>query len=709
MSSISSTYTKTQFLNDFSASTIAVDDNLLNKVGENMSKAGLSQTEIATVKKELVEVAGEDKIIQGAEFDKLFTKLDGHDKNGSSSSFLLKKSAGGVASQTLCGNVVDTLLQNRTTTTNYSVADFQKEFGNGEVNVGPKMLADLFQALGREPYSLSVSERTKVCKNIAFIAGINGKISGAELNELFKEIKSYDNGSKNDVFTVSTATAGKEQGTVSGEILNVAKDNFAGRVDVAGSALKAEFAGGAIKMSDIGIMDCVHLAALGVNLLDLAKYCDGKSSSMDGLISMLDTLDGQKDQKVNIETNYLNGRANELTKTGKALNILRKYLKGSADGVASKPAAGADQAQPATGSSQTKPVADNPASISGSNVVCLDDNIMDVIAGGGTAAKKLIADIKANRATIDQTRVTIKRDVTYGGTVRKNGNMYGGIKTGTPTAVTDGTASKQQQAVISELTSEGGWTSINTYDNQVFTFGRGFAAFGTLPQLLEEWFQDDNIANEFKKYGVTLNGTHIQVVDTEKGKVVTDKEAYQYIKEHIELQYLFVNIGEDPEYIQSLIDAQYTVLSTDGACVIPGFAANWEPEACQAAAHIQHWLPAIGWKTNNSAYKKCQNSVDVVRTAYTLMGKAAQNGKKWIKSGFSSINSLNSQTFVLNNSIGASHISHWGGGEVWKDVKALAGASIAISNADITAGKYSGKILIADPKANGKYYVLNQM
>lgn len=665
-----------------------------------MVQAGVSQKDINAVKKELQDVAGKDCIISGSEFNNLFKKLDAHDKNGSNSSFAVKNSNGGL---TLCGAVTDVLKQNRTTSVTYSKTDFTNDFQAGEVKIDTAFLSKVFSTLGKAPYNLTMAERNTICANLKEIAGQDGSIAGNELDRLFKEISRHDVNGSDSSFLVSTINDETVKTTVSGKLLGLAQDQYVENVALLKDDIFAALQNCYLDITDISIGDQISLTALGVSIFDMKGCCDklfsltvSDESGKTNLFNMLDRLDGDKDGRAVTDQKYI-GKAATHTKAGKAWDILKQYIKSN------------DNGQEGVGKTTVEEpaVKQDAAHFTADNAKVVGDWLKDGLTGTDNA------DIAANRKLIEE-RVELK-GTSYkspSGSVIK-GNVYYGDSKSDPTPTPLKNASNQAKWIYQELAGEGGATAVNTYDGQLFTFGRGFAGkSGGLTGMLTKWFANEDVAAEFAKYGVgfqeiTVNKkkqTVFAVVDTETGKIKTGADAYKVIYQNAELQHLFVNIGEDPRFAQSCVDAQYEA-AMGAAGKVPSWAKNFDEKSSRLGAHLTHWMPAIGWGANN--YSGCTSDVGLAVQIFCKLGQKVEgNAGTWTKSYKSVVPA--GDTYVVRTATGGGQLRNIDHGSVWADLKAAAGSAKAISAADIASGKYAGKILFEDNKKPGTYYVFSQ-
>jgi|GEM_PF-2209547 len=247
--------------------------------------------------------------------------------------------------------------------------------------------------------------------------------------------------------------------------------------------------------------------------------------------------------------------------------------------------------------------------------------------------------IEANRNAInDRTDVD-----TYGkgpgNVLSKSGKGY--MYTGKNLYDSPVTGSSPQDTAIktsinTELKGEGGYSSINTWDGQVFTYGRGFATGGALVKLLKIILsKDPKYQDIFLQVGIGIRGNDIVVVGSDR-KVTTNIEAKkdfsaaQIIRDDIRLQSFFIELGEKKEYGQDVADAQMQLLHTSGAFNYPAYVIdtenntyrdNWNASTVRLMAHLKHWTPG-GANWNTTDYSDTKG--DMMQVLYKYITETAK-------------------------------------------------------------------------------------
>jgi hypothetical protein len=163
--------------------------------------------------------------------------------------------------------------------------------------------------------------------------------------------------------------------------------------------------------------------------------------------------------------------------------------------------------------------------------------------------------------------------------------------------------------VWNELSKEGGASSINTYDNQILTWGFGFGgAQGGLPSVMEKLFALCPAAKDLLlDAGIGLewmNGKAVwMVVNTATGAIELGKNALQMMKVDKQLLSVFITLGEDDRFALSSVEAQWKqIQGTSGK--VPDYAKSWSDASIALGCHLVHWLPAYAWGMNDYSAAK---------------------------------------------------------------------------------------------------------
>jgi hypothetical protein len=180
---------------------------------------------------------------------------------------------------------------------------------------------------------------------------------------------------------------------------------------------------------------------------------------------------------------------------------------------------------------------------------------------------------------------------------------------GTPAAdpqPTDATAGSLNAAIWQELSGEGSASSVNTYDSERFTWGKGWSARSLLKNVMTAFFTlDPSARQELMEAGFTYSQNKWLFVDVNRGHVLEGLEALEAFRSDRRFVSLLIHLAEDPEHQQHLVDAQWQVLSERGAGNVPqavrdAWPDRWTMESVRFAAHCVHWgyswdvLAAVG-------------------------------------------------------------------------------------------------------------------
>lgn len=310
--------------------------------------------------------------------------------------------------------------------------------------------------------------------------------------------------------------------------------------------------------------------------------------------------------------------------------------------------------------------------------------------------KKILKTILKSRNVIADHSKKLK--------AQKKGSFYGGSQEGTPSS---SKANKAQIAAWEELAGEGGYESINTWDGEIFTWGKGFAAGGQLPAVIEKLLADSAINQKFQKVGITQIEKVIYVVDTSTGKILVGTEGYKHIAATPKLLHFFIELGENKKDRPKIVDAQYEVVMSK-AGKIPDFVIDtkankykggWNDDAVKLASHLTHWLPAGGWNIGKAFYKSSDGNILKIVQAFCLT----------LQKNTSIVN-LKSERYIWETLkyTAVAHLEHkiTGGGIGMKAVKQECPTAIGANKAK-TEEKYKNHILLPVEKAT-KYYVIKK-
>lgn len=166
--------------------------------------------------------------------------------------------------------------------------------------------------------------------------------------------------------------------------------------------------------------------------------------------------------------------------------------------------------------------------------------------------------------------------------------------------------SRANELAWEEVRTEGSSGSINTYDSQWLTVGRGFGvASGQGKDVLVNLFASDpGFRQGMLHVGFSVeNGTPV-AVDPASGTLLSGTDALIHITRDQGVLSQYASMAESPEHIQNVVDAQWQVVRTHAAAVpdvvLQGNDAGsqpWDPQAIQFAIHANHFATgACSWK-----------------------------------------------------------------------------------------------------------------
>jgi hypothetical protein len=177
------------------------------------------------------------------------------------------------------------------------------------------------------------------------------------------------------------------------------------------------------------------------------------------------------------------------------------------------------------------------------------------------------------------------------------GLQYVGRPAADPTP-TGAAAGSLDAEIWRELDAEGSASSINTYDDQVLTWGKGWSALSTLPGIVDAFFAaDPGARDELMEAGFTHRAAEGKwlFVDVGHGWVLEGNEALQAFRADRRFVGLLAHVAEDPAHQQGMVDAQAQALRTGGragdvpADIRAAWPATWSTNAVRFGAHCVHW------------------------------------------------------------------------------------------------------------------------
>lgn len=313
--------------------------------------------------------------------------------------------------------------------------------------------------------------------------------------------------------------------------------------------------------------------------------------------------------------------------------------------------------------------------------------------------KALVDKIRANR---DAITVNPKLKATTYKKVNK-GMVYGdsrGNEDLTPSSLQGAAPDKKtraRQIAFKELGTEGKVNSINTYDDQIITWGKGFSArSGSLNEVFMILFRDHpELRMELLRAGIDCTRKTWFVVNTDTGMIETGDNALRLMQFDEEMLTALINLGSGDEREQYSIDAQWEAMEAHAAKV-PEYAYEWSEPAIALCSHLAHWTPAFGWGVHPRTYSSTNGDlVDIAGTWARLAAKIP----KW------------AATLANGAIIGPSDMMS-PGHRLMGFAEGAGGAAVAGSADIVTAtraeigadAQYSGHVLFPFPDGKSKFY-----
>jgi hypothetical protein len=194
---------------------------------------------------------------------------------------------------------------------------------------------------------------------------------------------------------------------------------------------------------------------------------------------------------------------------------------------------------------------------------------------------------------------TEKKGTVIGGGGK--GLQYGGApsKDPNPTGATSGSLDAE---IWRELDLEGSASAVNTYDDQVFTWGKGWSAKTTLPAIADAFFAaDPGARNELMEAGFTHRAAENKwlFVSLDQQCVLEGIPALEAFRKDRKFVGLLAHLVEDPQHQQAMVDAQWGALSKTGnagavpAAIRSAWPSVWTTTAVRFGAHCVHW--GLSW------------------------------------------------------------------------------------------------------------------
>jgi hypothetical protein len=250
------------------------------------------------------------------------------------------------------------------------------------------------------------------------------------------------------------------------------------------------------------------------------------------------------------------------------------------------------------------------------------------------AQKTVFEEIKANRAALPEYAIAL---VGYHGWKGMAMGESGAGEKLTPTELrgqSNDAATKAKKAAYKEIGHEGTVDGINTYDDQIVTWGKGFSAkSGSMNEVLEIMFKSDPEAKHvLLRAGIDVDAKTWRVVNEETGMIETGNDALRLMQFDTKLLSVFVTLGRAPEHQQHALDAQWSAMEK-GAAKVPEYAYDWPESSIALAAHLAHWSPAFGWGYHPEAFAQTGGDLVEIVKAWARLSKSNPKYSTVLKNG----------------------------------------------------------------------------
>lgn len=159
------------------------------------------------------------------------------------------------------------------------------------------------------------------------------------------------------------------------------------------------------------------------------------------------------------------------------------------------------------------------------------------------------------------------------------------------------------RAFMLMLGAEGRPASMQTYDNQIVTWGVGLGAKGDGVHAFTHLNKDAAMQRLLDDLGINYFGHDYHVVDLRSGKVVSSAagrkgndnrhiQALEAWRQQLDLLSAIIGISEDPATREAVAESQYAVYLSNSASW-PGQDKVFTLALYFMIAHMYHWMPAI--------------------------------------------------------------------------------------------------------------------
>ena len=289
-----------------------------------------------------------------------------------------------------------------------------------------------------------------------------------------------------------------------------------------------------------------------------------------------------------------------------------------------------------------------------------------------------------------------------------NGQWYGGSTDVDPTDLQDaeGIREKIQKVIWDELEKEGTCSSINTWDGETFTWGRGFAGTGLLNDVIKELFSSSStIKTQFINIGIAMDSNNkLVVVDGANGNISSGTSGLTLIKNSNPLLSFFIEVASHDDSKQDVADAQFEIMK-DNAADVPDYTydessnaykGNWSDDSIRLLAHLSHWMGNGGWTVHKDSFQDTNGDLLKIIATYS----------KNLQSKTSAVNKQSNDAFLYQDMYKLGHrLDDFAGGVGKTAVKSVCPNPVAIGGNKVsTDARYADYILFKEE--SNKYWII---
>lgn len=149
-------------------------------------------------------------------------------------------------------------------------------------------------------------------------------------------------------------------------------------------------------------------------------------------------------------------------------------------------------------------------------------------------------------------------------------------------------------AFLSLQELEGNTAAINTWDNQIFTWGTGFSALGGLSCVMNRLKDNEVIKRRLQSVGVVYQGDgKWNVADTKKGQWLAGKPGLRALAASRGMLKTFIAIAREPATRDAVMAAQAACFVNNQKAVLGSLAKVQSQALVNFITHLVHWAPGL--------------------------------------------------------------------------------------------------------------------